>query len=150
MAEWKKLVTSGSNISQLNNDAGYLTSATVASKNAFATASINGTVLIADSPSGSLNFASSSGQGLTISGNSGTDTITFGLSSVPNASLLNSGSIIGNTVVNLGTTVTTINGLTLTNAVGSGSFSGSFQGNGSGLTGVISDPFPYTGSAQIT
>jgi hypothetical protein len=124
MAEWKKLVTSGSNISQLNNDAGYLTSATVPSKNAFATASINGTVLIADSPSGSLNFTSSSGQGLTISGNSGTDTLTWGLAAIPNSSLLNSGSIIGTTPVNLGTTVTSIAGLTLTTAVVSGSLFG--------------------------
>jgi phage baseplate assembly protein gpV len=124
MAEWKKLVTSGSNISQLNNDAGYLTSATIPSKNAFASSSINGTVLIADSPSGSLNFASSSGQGLTISGNSGTDTLTWGLAAIPNSSLLNSGSIIGNTPVNLGTTVTSIDGLTLTSAVVSGSLFG--------------------------
>ena len=128
MAEWKKLVTSGSNISQLFNDAGYLTSATVPAKNAFATASINGTVLIADSPSGSLNFASSSGQGLSISGNSGTDTLTWGLSAIPNSSLLNSGSIIGSTVVNLGTTVTSLTGLT---SVSSTAFTGSLQGTAS-------------------
>ena len=124
MAEWKKLVTSGSNVSQLFNDAGYLTSATIPTKNAFATASVGSTVIIADSPSGSLNFASSSGQGLTISGNSGNDTITFGLSAIPNSSLLNSGSIIGSTVVTLGTTVTSIAGLTLTSAVVSGSLFG--------------------------
>ena len=32
----------------------------------------------------------------------------------------------------------------------SGSFSGSFQGDGSNLTGIATDPFPYTGSARIT
>lgn len=32
----------------------------------------------------------------------------------------------------------------------SGSFSGSFVGDGSGLTGVQADTFPYTGSAEIT
>ena len=32
----------------------------------------------------------------------------------------------------------------------SGSFSGSFQGDGSNLTGIATDPFPYTGSAHIT
>ena len=32
----------------------------------------------------------------------------------------------------------------------SGSFSGSFQGDGSQLTGVGGDPFPFTGDAQIT
>jgi hypothetical protein len=124
MAEWKKLVTSGSNISQLNNDTGYLTSSSLANRNAFASASINGTILLANSPTGSLNFASSSGQGLNISGNAGTDTLTFGLNSIPNSSLLNSGSIIGSTVVNLGTTVTSIAGLTLTTAVVSGSLFG--------------------------
>ena len=134
MAEWKKLVTSGSNVSQLFNDAGYLTTATVPSKNAFATASINGTVLIADSPSGSLNFASSSGQGLTISANVGTDTLTFGLSNIPGSSLLNSGSIIGNTAVNLGTTVPSLTGLT---NVSSTSFTGSLFGTASWATNAI-------------
>ena len=124
MAEWKKLVTSGSNISQLFNDSGYLTSATIPAKNAFATASVNGTDILADSPSGSLTFASSSGQGLTIAGASAPDTLTIGLAAIPNSSLLNSGSIIGSTVVNLGTTVTSIAGLTLTSAVVSGSLFG--------------------------
>jgi len=32
----------------------------------------------------------------------------------------------------------------------SGSFSGSFVGDGSQLTGIETDPFPYTGDAQIT
>ena len=146
MAEWKKLVTSGSNISQLFNDAGYLTSATVPSKNAFATASINGTILVADSPSGSLNFASSSGQGLTISGNSGTDTLTWGLSAVPNSSLLNSGSIIGTTPVNLGTTVTSIAGLTLTTAV----VSGSLFGTASYASQALSSSFATSASQAIT
>lgn len=137
MADWKKLVVSGSNISQLNNDAGYLTSATEAK--GFATASFNGTSLLANTSAGTLTFASQSGQGLTISASAANDTLTFGLAAVPNASLLNSGSIIGSTPVILGSTVTTINGLTLTGAIGSGSFSGSFQGDGSGLTGIASN-----------
>ena len=119
MAEWKKLVTSGSNISQLNNDSGYLTT-----EKSFSTASYNGINLLADSTSGSLNFASSSGQGLTISASAGNDTLTWGLAAIPNSSLLNSGSIIGITPVNLGTTVTSIAGLTLTTAVVSGSLFG--------------------------
>ena len=122
MAEWKKLVTSGSNVSQLFNDAGYLTAASTGK--AFSTASYNGTSLLADSTSGSLNFASSSGQGLTISASAGNDTLTWGLAAIPTSSLLNSGSIIGTTPVNLGTTVTSIAGLTLTTAVVSGSLFG--------------------------
>ena len=148
MADWKKLVVSGSNISQLNNDSQYLTAATVG--NSFATASHNGVDLLADSSAGTLNFASGSGQGLTISASAGNDTLTFGLSEIPNSSLANTGSVIGSTLVDLGATVTTIDSLTLTNTVGSGSFSGSFQGDGSGLIGVIADPFPYTGSAIIS
>ena len=136
MATWKKVVVSGSNVSQLNNDAGYLTAATVVARNAFATASFSGTNLLADSASGSLNFASSSGQGLTIAATAGTDTLTFGLAAIPNASLLNSGSIIGSTVVNLGSTVTTLSGLA---TVSSTAFSGSFSGSHFGpLTGTAS------------
>lgn len=102
MATWKKLLVSGSNISQLNNDAGYLTSATAL--NAFVTASFNGTHLIADSNTDALNFASSSGQGLNISADAGTDTLTFGLSNIPNTSLENStisGVSLGGTLANL-------------------------------------------------
>jgi hypothetical protein len=88
MATWKKVAVSGSDISQFNNDAGYLTSVTA--QPAFVTASYDGTALIADSANGVLTFASSSGQGLNISANAGTDTLTFGLSAVPNASLENS------------------------------------------------------------
>jgi hypothetical protein len=95
MATWKKIVVSGSNVSQLNNDAGYLTAGTLGQANGFSTASFNGVNLLADSITGSLNFASSSGQGLTISANAGTDTLTFGLSAIPNASLENSTFNVG-------------------------------------------------------
>jgi hypothetical protein len=88
MATWKKVAVSGSDISQFNNDAGYVTSITA--QNAFATASYDGTLLLADDANGNLTFASSSNQGLTISANSGTDTLTFGLSAIPNTSLANS------------------------------------------------------------
>jgi hypothetical protein len=41
MATWKKIIVSGSNISQLNNDAGYVTQGSFVESNAFATASFN-------------------------------------------------------------------------------------------------------------
>ena len=88
MANWKKVVVSGSAISQFDNDSGYITSVTA--QHSFTTASFNGTELLADSAQGELAFASSSGQGLNISANAGTDTLTFGLDAVPNASLANS------------------------------------------------------------
>jgi hypothetical protein len=125
MATWKKLVVSGSAISQLVNDSGYISASQVpAGYNSFSTASYNGTNLIADM-SGTLTFASSSGQGLTISANAGTDTLTFGLSSIPTESLQRSGSTIGSTFVGLGSTVTSLAGLTnvtSTNFTGTASF----------------------------
>jgi hypothetical protein len=90
MATWKKVVVSGSNISQLNNDSGYLTAGTLGVPNIYNTASFNGTNLIAGSTTASLTFASSSGQGLTIAASTGPNTLTFGLASVPNSSLANS------------------------------------------------------------
>jgi hypothetical protein len=107
MATWKKVAVSGSDISQFNNDAGYLTSSTPPP--AFATASFNATELLADSTDGNLTFASSSDQGLTISANAGTDTLTFGLSAIPNTSLANS-TISG---ISLGSN---LNDLTVDNA----------------------------------
>jgi hypothetical protein len=127
MAEWKKLVVSGSNISQLNNDAGYLTAGTITQANGYATASANGVELIATSATASLAFASSSGQGLTIVAQEiiGSNTLTFGLSAIPTQSLQRSGSTIGSTFVGLGSTVTTLAGLTsvtATNFTGTASF----------------------------
>jgi hypothetical protein len=128
MATWKKLVVSGSAISQLTNDAGYISASQVpAEYNSFSTASVNGVNLIAET-SGTLTFASSSGQGLTLSGNAGTDTITFGLASIPTQSLQFSGSTIGSTFVGLGSTVTTLAGITSITAT---SFTGSLLGTAS-------------------
>lgn len=105
MATWKKIVVSGSDISQLNNDASYLTEATAQNAiRAFATASFNGTELLADSWKDNLTFASSSGDGLNISADAGTDTLTFSLDAIPNSSLENStisGKALGTTLDNL-------------------------------------------------
>jgi hypothetical protein len=112
MATWKKLVVSGSGLEQLNNSVtGYITAAEVPGAiNSFATASINGVELLADSPSGSFNIVTgSAGTGLTITGTAGTDTISFDLSSIPNSTLANdsvhiSGSGISLASVALGAT----------------------------------------------
>ena len=120
MPEWKKVVVSGSNISQLNNDAGYLTSVT--STNTFATMSVNGVAVIADNAVDTLTFASSSGAGLNIAGNAGTDTITFTLGGIPNASLTNSSITIAGNATSLGGSVTQAQILN-----GSGVWSGSAQ-----------------------
>ncbi len=183
MATWKKIIVSGSNISQLNNDAGYLTTAT--DLNAFATASINGVDLLAGQQ-GQISFVTASGEGITAVGTPGTDTVTLGLSSIPNTSLANStisgkelgtnldSLVDGNGIVDFtyngssgasitvdpdGTTIAVgTNGIkvadgqigttqiadslgTLGSNSFTGSFSGSYLGDGSGLTGV-SGEFP--------
>lgn len=148
MAEWKKVAVSGSNISQFNNDAGYITSAT--NLNAYATASINGVELLAGSPTSSFSIVTGSvGTGLTISGSVSNDTITFDLANIPNTTLANSTVTIGTTAISLGGTATTVNGLTITNGVFSGSFSGSAilpnLTNGLGVA-----PFTYNGSTTAT
>jgi|688.fasta_scaffold436679_2 hypothetical protein len=135
MATWKKVAVSGSNISQFVNDKNYLTS--VSAQHAFSTASFLSTQMLAGGSNGNLTFASSSASGLKISANAGTDTVTFSLSSVPNSSLANSSVTIGGTAISLGGSSNgPFSGLTLTNLKASGSFSGSFRGNGSGLTGI--------------
>ena len=77
MATWKKLLVSGSSVSELVNDAGYLTSATAF--NSFVTASVNGVNIIADNTTDTLNFATGSNS-ITLTGDAGTDTITIGVS----------------------------------------------------------------------
>jgi hypothetical protein len=104
MATWKKVVVSGSNISQLNNDVGYLT--TVTAQNTFATMSINGVSVLADSATDTLTFASASGAGLDIVGTSANDTITFTLGGIPNSSLTNSSITIAGNATSLGGSVT--------------------------------------------
>jgi len=121
MAEWKKVIVSGSNISQLNNDAGYLTSVTA--QPTFATMSINGINVIADSSTDTLTFASSSGAGLNIVGDSSTDSITFTLGSIPNSSLANSA-----------VTVTAGNGLTGGGSISLGSSATVDVGAGTHIT----------------
>ena len=132
MATWKKLITSGSAISQLNNDAGYITSGGAVG-HAFTTASWNSINLLAGSTDGTLTFTSGSygSTGLTISASAANDTIDLSLNSIPNAALAVSSIKIGNASFNLGTTAS----LAAT-GYNSGSFSGSFQGDGSSLTGI--------------
>ena len=69
----------------------------------------------------------------------GIDTAQLAAGAVTNAKLANSSTLLGSTALTLGATASSVAGLTLTGAVASGSFSGSFVGDGSGLTGVASD-----------
>jgi hypothetical protein len=58
--------------------------------------------------------------------------------SIANTKLVNDSVTLGTTEVDLGTTATTLDGLTLTDVKATGSFTGSFTGDGSGLTGLVS------------
>lgn len=148
MAEWKKVAVSGSNVSQFNNDAGYLAAAGL--PDGYATASINGVELLASSETSSFSIVTgSAGTGLTISGSISNDTITFDLANIPNGTLANSSITLGSTAINLGDTVTQIDGLNVT-----GSFTGSFAGDVT-LSNTISQgvgvvPFTYDGTSAQT
>ena len=102
----------------------------------------------------SIDSGSLAGDGLTTSGGkfavlaadstifvngSGISVDEANLSNIPNTALTNSGSIIGSTPVALGATVTSIADLTLTTVEATGSFTGSFVGDGSGLTGLVTN-----------
>lgn len=56
--------------------------------------------------------------------------------SIANSKLVNSSVVIGSTTVNLGDTVTSFAGVTLTGATATGSFNGTFVGDGSALTNL--------------
>jgi len=72
-------------------------------------------------------------------GFNGSDAIEIIDGGVTNAKLVNDSIQLGTTDIALGATGSSITGLTLTGAEASGSFSGSFQGDGSGLTGLVTD-----------
>jgi len=134
MATWKKLVVSGSDISQLNNDAGYISASQVPEiPNGFATASFDGTDILSDTTSANLNFSSGSGTGLRITANAGTDTLNFALNQVPNTSLANKDITIGTTAIDLGASSTVLAGLT---SVSSTEFTGELTSTSTLANGV--------------
>ena len=181
MATWKKLVTSGSGVSQLNNDSNYIVSGdTVAELTGSFTGSFTGdgsgltgipasSVGIANLIDGagindftyngqsaasiSVDTAFLAGNGLQSSGgkfivkpadttinvtSAGIKVVEASLSGIPNSALTNSSLTLGSTSISLGATAATIAGLKLTGVVATGSFTGSFIGDGSGLTGIAS------------
>ena len=133
-------ITGGSNIS-VTNGAGSITIA--------ATGLGSGTVTSVDT-AGSVNGITLTGGEITTSG-----TITLGgtLANVANSQLSNSSIHIGDTSIALGATGSSVDSLTLTDAVITGSFSGSFKGttdlpdltDGNGIA-----DFTYDGSSTAT
>lgn len=191
MATWKKVIISGSDISQLNNDLNYLENG---QDNAVLTGSFSGSfvgttdlpdltdgngivdfiydgsgpasvTVLADESTINVEAAgikvadsgitatqiSTTVAGAGLSGGGGTalavnvdgssieidtDTLRVKALGITNAMLLNDSLTVGSTELTLGTTTTTVDGLTLTNTTATGSFTGSFTGDGSGLTGL--------------
>ena len=174
MATWKKLVVSGSDISQLNNDSAYLVSgdsgiqlsgsfsgsyegdgsgltgvsAQVEESLTLGAGIFGGTFDGSSAVTAAIDSGSLAGNGLETNAgkfrvkangttidvaSGGIQVVEGNLREIPNVSLTNSASILGTTQVDLGATVTSIAGLTLTGAV----VSGSFNGDGSDLTGVV-------------
>jgi hypothetical protein len=88
---------------------------------------------------GSDHFISGSRKTISVAdttGASGIDLTYDQGTGVLSGSLVNSSIILGSTTASLGSTVTTLNELTLTAVSATGSFTGSFVGDGSGLTGL--------------
>lgn len=170
MAEWKKVIIAGSNVSQLTNDSGYLTAATATT--AFKSASFNGEILAATSSisgstgetglqfnieTGSLQLlngdatAITSSTGLFISSSVNERKATFYLDAIPTASLEHTGSYIGQTKIGLGevvanTSASAIQGAFFNAITATGSFTGSFRGDASGLTNLAAGIRMATGS----
>ena len=133
-------ITGGSNITVTNSAGGISIAATGLGSGTVQTVSATGT---------------QNGLTLTSDGDTVDPVITLGgaLSGIANSQLINDSVTLGTTEVDLGTTATTIAGLTLTGVVATGTFSGSFSGtsnlpdltSGNGLTGG-----PYDGAAAAT
>ena len=133
-------ITGGSNITVTNSAGGISIAATGLGSGTVQTVSATGT---------------ENGLTLTSDGDTVDPVITLGgtLGNIANSQLVNDSVTLGSTEVDLGTTATTLAGLTLTGVTATGSFSGSFIGttnlpdltSGNGLTGG-----PYDGAAAAT
>lgn len=151
MAEWKKVIVSGSNISQLNNDSNYLQS--------------GDTTILSGSFSGSFQGDGSGLTGIVATAESLTNALSSGLGISPftyNAETplevavsgavdlgVNAitkwndtdGKFANSSLTDNGTLVTGASSIRLTGGISSltGSFTGSFEGDGSGLTGLVTE-----------
>ena len=126
MAEWKKIIVSGSDISQLNNDAGYLASTgTIDSASVAAratTLSPDATASFADLASDARTATSAS-----FATQAGTSRNADSASVAARATELSADA-----TASIADTATTASHA----LSGAGNFSGSFEGDGSGLTGL--------------
>ena len=137
MAEWKKVVVSGSDISQLNNDANYLINGqSGASLTGSFSGSFVGTTNLPDLTSGEgISTFTYDGSGTAIVAVSGAVDLSNNAVTKWNDT---DGKFANSSLTDNGTSITGTTSIQLTgvNSILSGSFSGSFQGNGSGLTNI--------------
>jgi len=164
MAEWKKVVVSGSNITQLNNDAHYLIHG---QSGATLTGSFSGSFV------GTTNLPDlTAGEGISTFTYDGSATATVAVSGAAQLSDNavtkwndTDGKFVNSSLTDNGTTITGATSIQLTGASSSltGSFTGSFKGDGAQLTGVSASilfnsasngagisSFTYNGSANAT
>jgi len=164
MAEWKKIVVSGSDISQLNNDSGYLTSggtidsasvaarATTLSPDATASfadlasnartadsASVaaRATSLSADATASFADVAGTVHDGNITAAKLSSDAVTtvkITDGNVTNAKLANDSVTVGSTEIDLGTAATTLAGLTSVTSTG---FTGELSATSTLADGVV-------------
>ena len=80
--------------------------------------------------------------------------LVSGSSQINGTQITNNSIALGNTGISLGNTPSFpfyINGVSLVDSTATGSFTGSFKGDGSGLTGITgTSAFPYSGTARVT
>jgi len=135
MAEWKKIVVSGSAISQLTNDSGYLSgSQTIAS----ASVAERATTLSADATASFADRATSASIADSIS-QLATASFADSATSASNALYASTASVADRaTELSADATASFADSASFARLAlaGSGSFSGSFEGDGSGLTGL--------------
>lgn len=147
MAEWKKVIVSGSNITQLNNDANYISNG---DSGVYLTGSFTGsfagdgsglTGITADT----LANALTSGEGIstfTFDGSAAVSVAVSGAAQLSNNAITKwndtDGKFVDSSLTDNGTTITGTTSIQLSGANTSltGSFTGSFAGDGSGLTGL--------------
>jgi hypothetical protein len=146
MATWKKIVVSGSDISQLNNDSQYLIQG---QDGAILTGSFTGSFAgVATLP------ALGSGTGIesfSYNGSTAATVAVAGAAALSNNTITkwdtSTGTFINSSLVDNGTVVSGASSIQLTGANSSltGSFTGSFTGDGSGLTGLVTE-LDFSGS----
>jgi hypothetical protein len=147
MAEWKKVIVSGSDITQLNNNANYISNGDAG---VYLTGSFTGSFVGdgsgLDGVVSTTPFALSQGSGIvpfSFDGSTSQTVAISGSSTLSNNIITKwnatDGKFVDSSLTDNGTTITGTTSIQLSGANSSltGSFTGSFVGDGSGLSGLV-------------